>query len=408
MIQKHCPGCFHNKLWLPVCASCGYDEQAPRSPLFLPHGAMLNHHYRIGRVLGRPGGFGITYLAWDVHLQQRVAIKEYLPRDMAKRADGGSHQVVTLSSLGAEAFTAGIDEFLHEARLIARFEHPNVVRVRSFFQANGTAYFVMDYYAGSTLGDYLDNLNLAIPADTTVRLMGPVLTGLEFVHRKGVLHRDIKPHNIYLSQDGRPFLLDFGAARTAANAGAEAAVMLSEGYAPLEQYQKQGVEGPWTDVYGIAATIYRMIAGRAPPVALDRVGNDALEADLPVDGALGKVIKRGLALAVADRYPSAAEFRDDLFRAVQLSSQDAAAPSADPGRDREPDTGAVSTRSRYLDGPSYIVPPGSGNVAPHELLQTFDLATDRMSRVLRGGLLYVASAMLLGCLVIAAVVLATS
>lgn len=334
--QKHCPGCFVNKSGLAVCPHCGYDESAPRSPLYLPHGLVIGGQFRVGRVLGQPGGFGITYLAWDVHLQQRVAIKEYLPKALAGRA-APVLDVVAHDAGHEAAFQQGLEHFIHEARVIARLDHPNVVRVRSFFRAHRTAYMVMDYYEGVSLGDYLSGLEEGrVDPQTAVRLLGPVLDGLQFVHERGIVHRDIKPHNIYLASGGRAILLDFGAARQQAadSLSAGMAVVLSEGYAPLEQYQRDSAQGAPTDVYGVAATLYRMVVGAAPPAALDRMGNDPLVADFGLGvPTFEGVLRRGLALRQQDRYPTAEAFRVDLYEALEISEARTEGKPRDPVAD---------------------------------------------------------------------------
>ncbi|MEQ1440045.1 serine/threonine-protein kinase [Fontimonas sp. SYSU GA230001] len=330
--QKHCPGCFVSKSGLAVCPHCGYDESAPRSPLYLPHGAIIGGEYRIGRVLGRPGGFGITYLAWDVHLQQRVAVKEYLPKALATR-NAESLDVRVLEPAGEAAYRDGLEHFLHEARVVARFNHPNIVRVRSFFRAHGTAYLVMDYYEGVNLGDYLAGLEQGrVDVRTAVELLGPVLEGLQFVHERGVVHRDIKPHNIYLTSAGRTILLDFGASLLHAGDATQQgkAILLSEGYAPLEQYQRDAPQGVAVDIYGVAATLYRMITGHAPPPPLDRMGHDALaDEDLLGVPGFAAVLRKGLALQPQDRYARADEFRRALFDALELPDG-VASPAEEP------------------------------------------------------------------------------
>jgi serine/threonine protein kinase len=318
MFQKHCPGCFENKQGLAECPHCGYDESAQRSSLLLPHGTVLANTYRIGRVLGRPGGFGVTYLAWDMHLQQRVAVKEYLPRDRVAR-DSNTLEVTVHMPDQAAGFNYGLDQFLAEARMIAKFDHPNIVRVRNFFRAFGTAYLVMDYYEGRSLGDYLAQLEQPVAAEAAGQMMVSVLEGLQFVHDRGVLHRDVKPHNIYMTSTGRVILLDFGAARQAAGERIESiSVVLSEGYAPLEQYQKNSPQGPWTDIYGVGATLYRMLKGAPPPVALDRLGADPLDADLGLPTALTTVLRKALAVLPPGRYATALEFKQALMDALNL------------------------------------------------------------------------------------------
>lgn len=333
MYQKHCPGCFDNKQSFALCPHCGYDESAERSPLFLPHGTLLADTYRIGRVLGRPGGFGVTYLAWDVHLQNRVAVKEYLPRDIAGRSTGNLDITAHMPDRRAN-FEFGLEQFLTEARMIAKFDHPHIVRVRNFFRSYGTAYLVMDYYDGRSLGDYLSYVQQAIEPKAAAHLLAHILDGLQYVHDHGVLHRDVKPHNIYLASNGRSILLDFGAARQAAGERVESiSVVLSEGYAPLEQYQKNSVQGPWTDIYGAGATLYRMLKGRPPPVALDRLGEDALDKDLDFSPSLNTVMRKALAVKPEDRFASASEFKNELFRALDVV-----------------DTGSVETR-RFMPVP---------------------------------------------------------
>ncbi|WP_428309930.1 bifunctional serine/threonine-protein kinase/formylglycine-generating enzyme family protein [Hydrocarboniphaga sp.] len=328
--QKHCPGCFHDKSGVAVCPVCGYDESLPRPPLFLPHGIIIGGQYRVGRVLGQPGGFGITYLGWDVHLQQRVAIKEFLPRDIATRHPG-QLDVSTHTEETRGNFEFGKEQFLREARIVAKLDHPNVVRVRTFFNANGTAYLVMDYYEGLSLGEYLSRVRKIIEPSLAVPLIRPVLEALQYLHEHGVVHRDLKPHNIYLATIGKPIVLDFGAARQAAGERQHSmSVVLTDGYAPLEQYQRRSSQGPWTDVYGAAATLYRMLTGVAPPTALDRLTDDPLERDgwAGIPEALHAALRRALALTPEARFQTAAEFIAALAEFRPLIAPPAAAASA--------------------------------------------------------------------------------
>ena len=332
--QKHCPGCFHDKGGIAVCPVCGYDESLPRPPLFLPHGIIIGGQYRVGRVLGQPGGFGITYLGWDIHLQQRVAIKEFLPRDIATRHPG-QLDVATHTEETRSNFEFGKEQFLREARIVAKLDHPNVVRVRAFFNANGTAYLVMDYYEGLSLGEYLSRVRKVIEPALAVPLIRPVLEALQYVHEHGVVHRDLKPHNIYLATIGKPIVLDFGAARQAAGERVHSmSVVLTDGYAPLEQYQRRSTQGPWTDVYGAAATLYRMLTGVAPPTALDRLTDDPLERDgwAGIPAELVPAMRRALALTPEARFQSAADFITALadYRPLQEAAPAAAAAPPPP------------------------------------------------------------------------------
>ena len=226
------------------------------------------HRYRLLEVLG-VGGFGVTYLAEHVALGHRVAVKEYLPNELALRH---GTTVQPKSPTDRPDFEWGLDRFLDEAKTLARFEHRNLVRVRDFFEANRTAYMVMDYEEGEPLSDLLDRRG-SLPEDELERLLLPLVDGLGEVHAAGFLHRDIKPSNIYVRQsDGSPVLLDFGAARQALGRKSRSlTAVASAGYAPPEQYESDGEQGPWTDVYGLSALCYRAITGEVPSEATHRM-----------------------------------------------------------------------------------------------------------------------------------------
>jgi len=309
------PGCFHEKTSALTCPHYGYDETLKRSPLALPHHTRLNTgRYQVGQVLGKPGGFGITYLGWDERLQTRVAIKEYLPRELVGR-DADHLTVAAHSGEDADAFAFGLGKFLEEARTLARLDHPNLVRVRDFFEENGTGYLVMDYYDGLTLAEYLARQpGGKIPEAQAIGILLPILDGLREVHAKGFLHRDIKPANIYLTAGNRPILLDFGAARQAMGAhGRSLSVVLSEGYAPIEQYQRHGQQGPWSDVYGAAATLYTMVTGQAPPAATDRLGKETLTGLGHLSPRLALLLHQGMTHDPAKRPQSVEQWQRDLL-----------------------------------------------------------------------------------------------
>lgn len=240
------------------------------------------HEYRLESVLGA-GGFGMTYLARDTHLDKPVAIKEYLPVEMAMREASGS--VVPITAGHEESYRWGLDRFLQEARTLARFSHPQIVRVNRFFEANGTGYMVMDYEQGESLGESLRNGGMMNEAELK-RLVAPLLTGLAEVHRAGFLHRDIKPDNLYLRADGSPVLIDFGAARHAiAGATRSLTAIVTPGYAPMEQYSGEVPQGPWTDLYAMGGVLLRALTGKSPPDAVSRLKNDPVEALLAAAGA---------------------------------------------------------------------------------------------------------------------------
>ena len=228
--------------------------------------------YRIERVLGF-GGFGITYLATDTNLHKQVAVKEYLPTAVAVR--GANVTVVPTAGELADDFHWGLERFVEEARVLARFRHPNLVPVHRFFEANGTAYVVMDYEPGERLDEALRRMPGGMPQAQATALLNRLLDGLEAVHRAGYLHRDIKPANIILHQDGTPVLLDFGAARQALGRRSQLVTsIVTPGYAPLEQYASDGNQGPWTDIYAVGALAHRLVTGAPPPEATLRARND--------------------------------------------------------------------------------------------------------------------------------------
>ncbi len=226
------------------------------------------HWYRIEKILGQ-GGFGITYLAEDTNLNQRVAVKEYLPIEVAVRE--GDFSVHPVSENHSESFTWGLERFVEEARTLARFDHPNIVRVLSVFEMNNTAYMVMRYEQGRSLQQMLAK-RATLEEGRLMGMLFPILEGLERVHAAGFVHRDVKPGNIYIREDGSPVLLDFGSARQSlGEATRTLTTLVSPGYAPFEQYfSKSDRQGPWTDVYGLGATFYRAVTGVAPMNAVDR------------------------------------------------------------------------------------------------------------------------------------------
>ena len=231
-----------------------------------PATSLLGYH--LERVLGH-GAFGITYLATDTNLRRAVAIKEYLPGQFARRESDST--VHPLTEELAEEYDAGLKGFLSEARTLAQFEHPSIVRVHHVFEANHTAYMVMQYEDGESL-DRILKQGGTLDESELLHILNPLLAGLETIHARGFVHRDIKPANIFLRVDGSPVLLDFGSARQAQAGEARTLTnFVSPGYAPIEQYiGKSDQQGPWSDIYGLGATLYRAMTGRAPNDAVDR------------------------------------------------------------------------------------------------------------------------------------------
>ncbi|MGC1955164.1 MAG: serine/threonine-protein kinase [Gammaproteobacteria bacterium] len=274
--------------------------------------------YRIEKVLGQ-GGFGVTYLATDTKLKRSVAIKEYLPIDLAVREQ--DHSLHAFNTDRERMYRWGLDRFLQEAQTLAQFSHPHIVQVYSFFETNNTAYMVMRYEEGESLARLL-NEGQFHEQKSLLKLLLPLLDGLEKVHNAGLIHRDIKPANIFVRQTGSPVLLDFGSARQVVGTQTRTVTSLvSVGYAPLEQYEPEGgKQGPWTDIYALGATLYIAVTGRAPTDALIR-GHAHLERKPdPLKHATDAVgsyfqprflqaIDKALELLPADRPQSIAEWR---------------------------------------------------------------------------------------------------
>jgi serine/threonine protein kinase len=279
----------------------------------LPKGVRLNQ-YELTGTLGS-GGFGITYEAHDTSLDTTVAIKEYMPSDFAVRQDNS--QVTAKSSTSKGDFDWGLSRFLEEARVLAKFRHPNIVRVNQIFEANNTAYLVMEYAKGNSLGEVLRREG-TLSEQRTKEILFPILDGLKRVHELGFLHRDIKPDNIILRDEGGAVLIDFGAARQATETKSRAITsIVSEGYAPLEQYDPKGNQGPWTDIYAIGAVAYRCLTGEKPPAAASRVRSDpmvpvAIAAKSPVSNEFAAAIEQALHVFENQRPQSIAEFLDIL------------------------------------------------------------------------------------------------
>lgn len=319
VLKTLCMGCMEEKGDKTKCPKCGFVETAPpESPNYLPPRTMLQNKYLIGKALGQ-GGFAITYLAWDINLGIKLAIKEYFPLDLVYR-NPGNNMVIAHSKSQDSIFAHDMEKFLQEARILAQFmDHPNIVSVTDFFQANRTAYLVMHYIEGVTLRHHLAQVGEKLPFNTTMEIIMPVMDALRVVHEAGLLHRDISPENIIISQKGRVLLIDFGAARTSAGGRGESlSVVMKPGYTPEEQYRSRGTQGPATDIYAVAATIYRTVTGHMPPNSLDRLAEDHLtppsQLGVELDPAAEEALLKAMAVKSSDRYQSMAEFQQALMQ----------------------------------------------------------------------------------------------
>ncbi|MDX2220467.1 MAG: cache domain-containing protein [Burkholderiales bacterium] len=297
--------------------AAAYTPLPPADSLALPVGFRL-YEYQIDSVLGQ-GGFGITYLAKDVNLDSKVAIKEYLPEDFAYRCNDRSVSARSVDDV--DFYQSGLDSFLVEARTLATFRHPNIVRVARFFEAHRTAYMVLEYERGQSLKAWRKS-HPAVSEKDLLTLLWPLLEGLAVVHEAGFLHRDIKPDNIYVrDEDGSLVLLDFGAARQTANARTDQTGIFTPGYGPIEQYAGVERQGPWTDIYALGATLFWLVAGKKPIEASARTGdNDPLPPAVEIGKGkysveFLKAIDWALKVQPEDRPRDISEFRTALYAA---------------------------------------------------------------------------------------------
>lgn len=302
----------------------------PGAGIALPKGYALNE-YRIESMLGM-GGFGLTYLAVDSNLNLRVAIKEFLPGELVQRCENQS--VRPKSESMADIFKWGLIRFLDESRTLASFRHPNIVRVMRFFEANQTAYMVMEFVAGQPLHEWIQGRRpLTEQAVTSIAL--PLLDGLDVIHQAKYLHRDIKPNNIFVRDDGAPVLIDFGSARMT-SANTDITSIVTPGFAPLEQYHSHGNQGPWSDLYSFGAVLYWMVTGNKPVESIARVRKDVLPPAGTIAGGslysaeLLKAIDWALAPLEEARPQSVAQFSDVLRRLVPVPASDKPALQVSP------------------------------------------------------------------------------
>jgi serine/threonine-protein kinase len=293
--MQHCPTCGSPLSGQETtCPVCGSPLAFPDLP---PGTSLAGGRYVVGRVLGH-GGFGITYEATDTALGRRVALKELFPDGAVRHTT----QLIPPTRLGPTGFFEARQRFIEEARTLAQFNHPGIVRVFDVFEENGTAYLAMEFLEGETLGRRIERWGPR-PQEEVEEIARKVAEALEVVHQAGLLHRDIKPDNLFLTPDGRVVLIDFGAARDYAQGRTVAHTrMVTPGYAPLEQYASSARLGPYTDIYALGATLYHALSGSPPPAATDRATGTPLP-PLPPGTATGlaRLITRSLGMKITDR-----------------------------------------------------------------------------------------------------------
>ncbi len=313
-----------------TCGSCGYDNTAgpAQQPAHaLPCGTVLAGHYLTGCVIGQ-GGFGITYMAWNLALETPVCIKEYFPAGAAVRSLNRNGLVLWGSGESAEQLKTRRESFVKEARKAARLSDlSSIVKVWDVFYENETAYIVMNYIAGETLKNYLVKRGRVLEEEACLGLLLPVMRDLDQVHARGIIHRDIKPDNLMLTPEGSVILLDLGAAKDlSSGSGQSSFLVASQGFTPLEQYNRNGRIGSWTDVYALCATIYYAAAGKLLPTPTERLSGEKIDFGM-LSPRLASVLERGLAIQPEDRIQTMAQ----LCAAFQTAFKtDAPAPVPPP------------------------------------------------------------------------------
>ena len=305
-----------------TCPSCGFTEGTPAEQAFMLNpGTMLSGRYLIGTSLGF-GGFGVTYRAWDNELDTLVAIKEYYPSGLVQRTPG-EKEVILAAGNRKDEFEQGLNRFLDEARNMAKFTSPNIVGVSNYFEENHTGYIVMEFLSGISLKDYLKMEGGRLDCETSVLIISEVIKGLSVVHKAGILHRDISPDNIFICEGNRVKLIDFGAARFSdEEKEVTRSIILKPGFAPPEQYRQKSKQGPFTDIYALSATLYRMLTGKLPVDSTNRLDKDTLqsprELNPEIPEYLSNAIMKGMALDSELRFRNVEEMAAAISGKTQV------------------------------------------------------------------------------------------
>ena len=335
---NRCFGCMEEIQGYP-CPHCGFDPRSVKGIEYaLPMGTILAGKYLVGRVLGQ-GGFGITYVGWDIALERKVAIKEYYPSGQVSRNPGSRGLTWYTSVQSQQAKQNGTQMFLKEARKMSKVDDiPNVVRVRDLFQENETAYIVMDFVEGETLKARLEKTG-PLPWEQAKGIFLPAIQAMEQVHQAGLVHRDISPDNLMLTPDGKVKILDLGAAKDlSVNNGASSMQVAKGGFSPFEQYTQRGSSGPWTDVYAMAATVYYTLTGKLPPVATDRVVEDTISWEEPGLKALSaqalEALQKAMVISAKNRMQSMEELEKGLY---STTAKPEPAPAPQPVQEAQPE-----------------------------------------------------------------------
>lgn len=299
-----------------VCKSCGKEDDKTLSPPHhLPKRTILNKKYVIARSIGE-GGFGITYLAYDLLFNRPVAVKEYYPSGYVSRAPRTNDVILNLRE-NTPQFNRGLRRFIEEAKNLSAINKlDGIVSVLDFFPANDTAYLVMEYLDGISLKRYIQKKG-KLDTETALTILHPVINSLGAVHEVGLIHRDISPDNILITRNSEVKLIDFGASKSASEDNKSVSIVLKQGFAPEEQYRTHGVQGPWSDIYALAVTIYFCITGQLPPESIQRLYEDTLTPPSKLGSDITpkqeKALLKALAVLAKDRYKSMRDFERDIY-----------------------------------------------------------------------------------------------
>ena len=332
-----CLGCMEEyKDEYNICPYCGYEQNTPPlEPYHMMPGIKLHNRYIIGKVMGF-GGFGVTYIGYDNLLDRKVAIKEYLPGEFSTRIPGTT-EIVTYEGERTEQFQKGLEKFVDEAKMLAKMQANNgIVQIYDSFLENSTAYIVMEYMEGIELAQYMKNKG-RLTVEEAKEILHPILLALKDVHEMGIMHRDIAPNNIFLLNDGRVKLYDFGASRYISSSHSKSlSVIVKPGYAPAEQYSSRGSPGPWTDVYSLAATFYSMITGLVPEDAMDRIEKEELKKPSKLGVKIKKstenALMNALNIKAEDRTQNVEILEKELFRDTKVKLHFVRLKKADVGK----------------------------------------------------------------------------
>ncbi|MCM1287435.1 MAG: serine/threonine protein kinase [Clostridium sp.] len=384
-----CPNCMQAlQNGEDVCPYCGFDISGyeERANCLKPF-TVLENKYMLGRVLG-VGGFGITYIGWDLNLQTYIAIKEYFPESLAGR-DVAENQTVVPNETSREVYDKGLKRYVEEAQNISKFyQLQGIVSVKDFFYANGTAYIVMEYINGVNLKDYLKNYGGRLDEATVLALMKPVFESLYQIHNSGLVHRDISPDNIMVDKDGKIKLIDFGSARgQSAETDKTYTVILKHGYAPSEQYYAKGNQGPWTDIYSLCATMYKMLTGVIPPNSVERMEQDMYQSPTQMGVQVSQrteyVLSKGLAVKVSDRYQNIGQLLTDLYGEAPVMQQSGnAIPISNVSAAANPASLSLSNQSMHI-----TVPPSQAGTATAKNRKTAYIVIGALAAVLVIGII---------------------